>query len=452
MHILTDSENKELEDKINFLKNVSIFREVATQSLGAIALVMDTIELPADTNLFIKGDEGTSMYIIEEGKVKIHDGEYVFNELLSGEVFGEYALLDTENRSASVTTIIPTKLLKLEQQDFYWLMNSNAEVMRSIMRVFTSRLRQQNELEEALAESNIKIKEQHDHIARENALIEQQKEEILAQNEEINSQNSKIEKQNQLLVDSNHKLTSSINYAKRIQSVSLPSIQVMEEYFREIFILYMPRDIISGDFYWFTQKDGKVLLACADCTGHGVPGALMTMAGTMHLNQAVKEFELSDVAQILNELHDGIAGLLRQKEDSVPDGMDVALCAIDKRTKTIEFAGAKSSMLCVKEGIASVIKGNREPIGGNAYLESRNYEKHLIHAEAKTTYYLFSDGYQDQFSASGKKYLKKHFRTFLEKIHDQPLQKQKALLEEEIKNWMDGAEQTDDVTVIGFRV
>ncbi|MGB0525230.1 MAG: cyclic nucleotide-binding domain-containing protein [Flammeovirgaceae bacterium] len=445
-------DSEQLNEKVEFLKRVSIFKEVATQSLAAIALVLKEIDTPANTNLFHKGDSGTSMYIIKKGKVSIHDGDYIFNELVEGEVFGEYALLDTESRSASVTTVTATQLLKLEQNDFYWLMNSNAEVMRGIMRVFTQRLRQHNHLEEALAESNVKIKEQHDLIVQENALIERQKEEILAQNEEINAQNTKIEKQNQLLEEWNSKITSSINYAKRIQQVSLPSIQVMEEHFREIFILYLPRDIISGDFYWFTQKDGKALLACADCTGHGVPGALMTMAGTMYLNQAVKEFELSDVAQILNELHDGVAGLLRQKEDSVPDGMDVSLCAIDRYKRTIDFAGAKNSMICVKNGEATVIKGNREPIGGNAYLESRDYKKHFIKADAETTYYLFSDGYQDQFSPAGKKYLKKRFREFLERIHALPLVEQKKILEEEIRNWMGDTEQTDDIMLIGFRV
>lgn len=449
---MSTPENDQLTERISFLKNVSIFREVAVQSLAAIALVLKDEELPANTNLFKKGDNGTSMFIIQDGRVKIHDDSYVFKEMVSGEVFGEYALLDTESRSASVTTLVPTRLLKLEQNDFYWLMNSNAEVMRGIMRVFTLRLRHQNELEEALVERNEKIKEQHDRIVQENALIEQQKEEILAQNDEINAQNGKIEKQNKLLEEWNNKITASINYAKRIQQVSLPSVQVMEEHFREIFILYMPRDIISGDFYWFSPKEDKLLLACADCTGHGVPGALMTMAGTMHLNQAVKEFELTDVAQILNELHDGIAGLLRQKDDSVPDGMDVAICAIDRYKKEIDFAGAKNSMICIKDGQATVIKGNREPIGGNAYLDSRDYKKHHIKADRDTTYYLFSDGYQDQFSEGGKKYLKKQFRKYLESIHTEPLSEQKALLEQEIKNWMGEGEQTDDVLVIGFRV
>ena len=449
---MATSENEQLLNKIDFLKNVSIFKEVAPQSLAAIALVLKSQTLDAATNVFKKGDSGTSMYIIEEGRVKVHDEDYVFNELTIGDVFGEYALLDTESRSASITTISPTRLLKLDQQDFYWLMNSNVEVMRGIMRVFTKRLRHQNQLEEALTESNAKIKEQNEKIIEENALIEQQKEEILAQNEEINAQNFKIEQQNRELGDWKSKMSSSINYAQRIQSVSLPSVPLMQEAFRELFILYMPRDVISGDFYWFTQKEHILLLACADCTGHGVPGALMTMAGTMNLNQAVKEFELSDVAQILNELHDGIANLLRQREASVPDGMDVSLCAIDPRKRIIEFAGAKNSMICIKDGKATVIKGNREPIGGNAYLESRDYAKHFIQVEQGTTFYLFSDGYQDQFSAGGKKYLKKRFRAFLESIHHKPLTEQKELLRTEIHNWMDGAEQTDDITVIGFRV
>jgi serine phosphatase RsbU (regulator of sigma subunit) len=410
---------------VQILQQVSIFQGLDRSTLVKIGEALRPVQFSAQQEVFRKGDQGTSMFIIVRGEVMAHDGHgHVFGHMRDGQFFGEYALLDTEARSASITAVTDVEALRLQQADFYEILGNNIDVVKSMLQVFTKRLRTNNALQEELASSNRKI--------------QQQKEQIEAQHKELAVKNEKI--------------TSSINYAKRIQAVMLPSIPTLRQAFRDLFILYKPRDIVSGDFYWFTEAHGKSYFAVADCTGHGVPGALMSMTGAMLLNHVIKEKGVESVDGVLKELHLGVANLLNAKESNVQDGMDIALCCIDRERKILSYSGAKQALLYIENGEAVMIKPNKEPIGGSAYQYYRTYDRHDIELRDGMTFYISSDGYQDQFNKAGQKFLRKRMRELLIEIHQRPLEEQAMILDRSIEDWKKGTEQTDDILVAGFKV
>ena len=297
---------------------------------------------------------------------------------------------------------------------------------------------------------------------RSNALLTAQNKEILRQKEEINKQNINI--------------TNSINYARRIQNAILPPIQDLEYFVPESFVLFKPRDIVSGDFYWFSdlelniiisrkekKKKGlaanidknKFIISAIDCTGHGVPGALMSMISYNLLYNTISS-GITKPSEILDHLHTGIITGLKQSEKSeVQDGMDLSLCFVDKKNKKIEFAGAKNPIVYIKNGNLYRIKGDNQSIGGQIFNDNeRIFTNHEIEIDGPLTVYLFSDGFPDQLGGEeGKKYLFINFKKLLLDIYPLPFTKQKEILENKLEEWRKGQfAQLDDVLVIGFKI
>ncbi len=263
--------------------------------------------------------------------------------------------------------------------------------------------------------------------------------------EQIESQKKKIE-------TTSRKLHSSINYAKRIQEAMLPDQQSIKQALPESFILFKPRDIVSGDFFWFAEQDDKQFIAVVDCTGHGVPGALMSMIGNELLNEVINLRNIHEPSQILRELHYGVRQDLKQRDTHNADGMDMVICVIDKKTKELSFAGAKNPLVYIQNGDLHYIKGDRFPIGGKQVGSVRNYTTHKIAFHAPTNFYLYSDGYQDQFGGEKgiKKFMAPRFRNLLHNIHFLPMSEQEEILDTTIKKWMRGSRQIDDILVMGF--
>jgi serine phosphatase RsbU (regulator of sigma subunit)/Tfp pilus assembly protein PilF len=287
-----------------------------------------------------------------------------------------------------------------------------------------------------------------DELQKQYVILGQQKEEIATQRDNLIELNETISKKND-------EITSSINYSKRIQSAILPLEEQISPYLPEFFILYQPRDIVSGDFYWFEQKDGKSILAAVDCTGHGVPGALMSMMGNEILNEIVNHSNIVEADQILNELHKGIRYALKQDTSKNSDGMDIALVVIDHQNKKMEYAGAKNPLYFIQNGELSKIKADISSIGGHPLASNRGFTKHIIDISIPTTFYIFSDGYQDQFGGENyRKFMVKSFRDLLFEIHKEKVTVQKEILENTLNAWMSqcNAKQTDDILVIGVRV
>lgn len=270
----------------------------------------------------------------------------------------------------------------------------------------------------------------------------------------LEEKNLAINEQKELVLEKNKEITDSINYAKRIQDAMLPSQKILNEYFKENFIFYQPKDIISGDFYWALRKNDHLYIAAADCTGHGVPGALMSMIGVTFLRQIINEMNVIDTAEILNKLHSLVLGALNEdisRRDS-KDGMDVALLKIDILNKKAQFSGAVRPLYIVDKSGLEIIKGDRFSIGGVKTMEE-NFSKTDIDLAGGRSFYLFSDGFADQFGqAGGKKFMIRNLQKTIEAICRLPMDEQHKHLSELFNAWKGSLEQTDDVLLLGIRV
>ncbi len=278
-------------------------------------------------------------------------------------------------------------------------------------------------------------------------------------NEEIRNKqlmNLKLEQQKEALDIQNTSMTDSINYAKHIQEAMLPSEYIFKKLLPNSFIFYKTKDIVSGDFYWIAQKGTKTFVAAVDCTGHGVPGAFMSIIGFDLLKNIVKERGVEDPAEILNQLNYGVSDTFRNtsdKEQKVRDGMDMTLCVIDHSKHTVEFSGAMNPLCLIRNNSISLIKGNRFSIGSFNDDETNKFDTHTFKYKTGDTIYLFSDGYADQFGGPlGKKFKQKRFLHMLLNIYHLSPDKQKRELKENFNNWKGQIEQVDDVLVIGFKL
>lgn len=263
-----------------------------------------------------------------------------------------------------------------------------------------------------------------------------------------------LEKQKQEIEEQKKSIMDSIMYARRIQTAILPSPEMATELLKDYFILFRPRDIVSGDFYWMGHRDNKVVVTAADCTGHGVPGAFMSMLGVSFLNEIVHKGQVIHAELILNNLRESVKRTLDQtgKKDEAKDGMDIALCVLDFETRKLEFAGAYNSLYYYRNGEFNEVKADRMPIG--IYIkEKESFTLNEVDMLPGDVYYIFSDGYPSQFGGpTGGKLKSSGFKDILTQIHDKPMAEQRDLLDKAIDDWRGELEQVDDVLVIGFRV
>lgn len=265
----------------------------------------------------------------------------------------------------------------------------------------------------------------------------------------------KIVELTEIIRKKNNNITASINYAKRIQDAFLPEAPLLSDLFPDSFILFKPRDIVSGDFYWFTREGEKLIVSAVDCTGHGVPGAIMSMAGIVYLKQIVHLQKIVSPDEIFTHLHLNISKALKQNENRNRDGMDGAICVFDPNEKTVEFAGAKNSLIYITDNAAYEINGDKMPVGGfwTERETNRMFKLHRINLDHPTCFYMFTDGYVDQFGGNeGRKYMKQRLETLLLEIYKKPMPEQKIILEKEMETWMKGHNQVDDMLVVGFRI
>ncbi|GAB4142663.1 MAG: hypothetical protein Fur0041_17750 [Bacteroidia bacterium] len=259
----------------------------------------------------------------------------------------------------------------------------------------------------------------------------------------------------EIIEQKNEDISASILYARRIQDAILPPEEILREHFGEMFILYKPKDILSGDFYWAEKRGKYTYLAVVDSTGHGVPGALLSLMGHNLLNQAVHERELTKPAAILDYLNAGIQHTLNQykKSGELRDGMDISLCVFEEGSNVLYFAGAINPMYIIRNGMLIQSKGNRFSIGSYFDNKMRPFTNQETELQSGDVIYLFTDGYADQFGGEDdRKLSQRRFRELLMDIHDKPLQDQKAFLDHQLEEWMKGGRQTDDICVIGIKI
>jgi len=272
-------------------------------------------------------------------------------------------------------------------------------------------------------------------------------------NQLLRNQNNAISDQKNIIEEKTTDILDSLQYARGIQKAMLPTPKKLS-LLNDHFIFYLPRDIVSGDFYWLAEKGNTVLFAAVDCTGHGVPGAFMSIVGHNHLTQAVNQKGLSHPSEILDYLNQQVKETLHQGEDSsVMDGMDLALCSYDTSTKKLEFAGANNPLYILRNNEIIETKGDKFPIG--AYMDEVNhpFTNHEVQLEKDDHIYIFSDGYADQFGGvDGKKFKYNSFKKLLISFADTPIEEQKSQLEQTFDNWKGELDQVDDVCVIGIKI
>lgn len=297
------------------------------------------------------------------------------------------------------------------------------------------------------------VKKLKDNIREREQLYEELESYSKNLEQTVEKRTAEIVKQKEIIEAKNQSITESINYAKRIQQAALPATDDIKKVLPESFILFRPRDIVSGDFYWFREKEHKIILTAVDCTGHGVPGAFMSLIGNDILHELIDARGLTEPDKILNELHHGVRRALRQDDNNSREGMDMAFCVFDKKEKTISFSGARNPLICIRNNEMEVIKGDRQAIGGTQRERDRHFTKHVISIESETMIYIFSDGYQDQFGGEkGSKFMSKRFKELLFEIHKEDITKQYEILTKTLDDWKGDNAQIDDILVIGIRL
>jgi serine phosphatase RsbU (regulator of sigma subunit) len=273
-------------------------------------------------------------------------------------------------------------------------------------------------------------------LHRENQILE----------EKVRERTAEIEAQKE-------EITSSIEYASRIQMAMLPEKDNFKTVFPDYFMIFKPRDIVSGDFYWIGESEKSVLFTVADCTGHGVPGAFMSTLGISTLNEIIANTDNLKANLILNLLREKIKTSLHQtgREGEAADGMDMAFCIMDKNRKKLQFSGAYNSLFIYQNGVFKEYKGDRMPIGIH-YGEKSSFTNFEISIKKGDTIYIFSDGISDQFGGPcGSKYKISNLKRLLGRIHKKPMAAQRDIIEKEFETWKGSSEQVDDITMIGIR-
>jgi phosphoserine phosphatase RsbU/P len=309
------------------------------------------------------------------------------------------------------------------------------EILLSKVRVFLELDRQRHEVQKSYNELRTMLDAMH--------LLNKQLQE---QAEMIDQKGIEIDKKNK-------NITASINYAKRIQEAILPQRSEIKALLPDFFMLYQPKEVVSGDFYWIGEADNKIITAAVDCTGHGVPGAFMSLISNDLLHDIVDLMGITEPDKILNLLQKEVNIALSQAQTENQDGMDIAICLIDKENKTLEFAGARNSLFYIQNGVLNELKGDKLSIGGNwkkSIQTSFTKQTIPIYQGNPTFCYLCSDGFQDQFSPQGKKFTKTRFKELLLQVHLLDMEAQGEAINQMIGKWQGAEMQTDDRMVFGF--
>lgn len=265
----------------------------------------------------------------------------------------------------------------------------------------------------------------------------------------IEVQQQEVARQHLELIETHKEITDSIAYAKRIQKAILPSAETVQKLLPQSFIYYQPKDVVAGDFYWIDEQDGEVFFAAADCTGHGVPGAMVSVVCNSALNRSLKEYRLSKPGEILDKAREIVINEFAKSGDDVKDGMDIALCKLSNQQ--LWFAGAHNPLWIIRRNEIIQVKGNKQPIG--KFEHSSPFETHHLFLEKDDMIYVFSDGYVDQFGGqNGKKLKSKKMRAIFLEAAQLPINEQKDFIEQAFQNWRGSYEQVDDICVLGVRV
>ncbi len=345
---------------------------------------------------------------------------------------------------------------KTRQQQNY---KNFAWLMVGLISVFTLVLYRSNRIRK---QANMVLQEQNRRINAQNLEIARQKDDIENKNVELIKKNHLIERKNdsyqsilKQLKENNLRLTESIRYAEKIQRAFLPYNHQFKESFQDYFVIFKPKDVVSGDFYWMTQVNGKIFVAVVDCTGHGVPGALMSMIGNTLLNEIINQEKIFNTNEILEQLHMGVRWSLKQNDSKNVDGMDLSLCrveALDAENFEVQFSGAKSAIYYHTQGELHQLRGDRKRIGGWQKERKRTFTQQTFQLVKGDTLYFATDGFTDAPNAQRKKFGYKKLQNLLVEHQDLNMKEQGAVLLKALYEHRSRSEQRDDITMLGLRI
>ena len=384
--------------------------------------------------------------------------EVVLSSFALADRINVYKKQKEEAQKETLQKIKENEMLVIEQNK---VLETKVKEATEELRISNEELNSSNEELNVMLET---VQKQKDIIEERSAEIEAINEEVKVTNEELNSTNEElystvetVKQQNQIIEDSNRNITDSLLYAQTIQDAILPFEERMDSYLKEYFTFYRPKDIVSGDFYWLTDLNGKVYLAVADCTGHGVPGAFMSMIGSAALDALVDRNELEASDKILEELHLTIQKALKQQNSTNDDGMDIGLCVLEYlpngRCKIL-FSGAKRPLYYYKKATQELleIRGTRQAIGGYSKKPRISFEVNELMLEEGDCFYLCSDGYADQNDEKDNKFSSYSFKKLLHDIAHLPMKEQGIIVKEKFDEHKGEEAQRDDIAVIGVRI
>lgn len=414
--------------EVELVKGSDLFKSLNPKAQELLASKLVPHSYISGELILKKGEPGSSMFILSKGVVDVHDNELTLATFSKGDYFGEFSLLDNQPRSLSITAKSEVLLYQLKQEDFYSSLETDPASGRLLIKSLVSHLRKRND-----------------------KTISELKERERVLSELVEQRTAEIEEKKKVLELRNKEILDSISYAKRHQDARIPKPEQLKEILINGFILYKPKDIVAGDFYWFENIRGKSIIVCADCTGHGVAGALMSMLGLSLLDEIVIKNDISNPAEILNQLHDGVFHSMHQEKGENSDGMDIIVCTYDQKNKTLEYAGANRPLCLIRNGELQEFKTDKFPIGGSQHLNRQPFQSFNLELKSSDCIYLYSDGYADQFGGpEGKKMMKKRLREQLLNVHQLSQVQQKDKLNKYFIDWKKDEEQVDDVLLIGL--
>ncbi|MCK4662907.1 MAG: tetratricopeptide repeat protein [Bacteroidales bacterium] len=434
------------ESEINYKKSIELRNKhndkggLIWSYIGIASLYEETNDLLNAENYYLKANEINNAINDLRAKFQIYKG--------IGKI---YCLNDKTNRAWQYLEPLLSIAKELNSKPFEYQAHY----------ALSSYYEKTNHPKESLFHINkyIELKEEVINSETQNKIAQQKAEfEIVNAKQEaeiFQLRNVELKSAYDEIEEKNKSILASINYAKHIQDAILPRKQLIDTILPNSFLLFMPKDIVSGDFYWVLHFNEKVFFAAVDCTGHGVPGAMLSMIGTNILNQAVREKGIEEPGKILEFLSLSISVSLHQtkNESGSKDGMDIAICVYDTKKMLIEYAGAYNPIYHISDGELFEIKGDKIAIGGELKDDKRKYSNHKISVKPTDVIYIFSDGYADQFGGpDDRKFKYKPLKELLLKIHTKEADEQKFILEKTFINWKGENEQIDDVILIGVKI
>lgn len=419
---------------IAFILEIQFINDIFKIDKNALTILIPT------TLLFIISSTFVFVGIFKAIKQKLNNAWILFAGLLLIVALTIFWLGTSVGESTFIENIVDTNLYTVFQ-----ILPMPLAVLIAIIRDYVAsskNLKSQLVKVEELTAQTIKEQEEKQQIlTSQNEKLEQQ---VTERTQEINNQKH-------LLQEKNKEITDSINYAKRLQQAILPPMEFISKNFPDSFVLYKPKDIVAGDFYWAEQTNDLFFIVAADCTGHGVPGAMVSVVCSNALNRTVKEFSLTDTGKILDKTRELVIETFEKSNTEIKDGMDISLICIDKQNEKIFWSGANNALWYVQDNILTEIKADKQPVGKSD--DNKPFTTHSIDYKNNTTFYLFTDGFADQFGGpKGKKFKYKQFEETLVSINNKPMKEQLVIIEQKFEEWKGALEQVDDVCVIGIKI